>query len=583
MAEIEKIITITTEIGDTQTKLEAIERQLAILIKENEELAAANKQTTRSYENNSKAIQELTTDIQVKNQRLGELKTKLDSTKSSTDKLTTATQSNRKSVLENGGAMGLLGAATGGLSNDFKDAVEAIQLTGVSLKGLRGALIATGIGALAIVLLELVTNWEKWSGVIDGSTKATKKLNDELEINKTLLQDITYIQDTEIAIMKAKGVEESKIWEQEKQNLSAKQSILADQILIQKRLLQEAIASYNYWNNITGGILGDKDKIKEAASGLKVLEDEMTKLNDQFTIKSITRETSFREENKKTTTNIKEEVVKRKEALGQEIESLDLLALARAKAAGIVKRLELPKEESPIEKLKRQYEEEKAILEAANESTLQLTADFNLNMLALKEDAKVKTMTIEEDISNQKKVLTEADMAIASNAVNLLVQLADRNKTLQKAGIIASAGVGIYSVIKDTIAANTAAIAPPPLGLGPIAGIGLQTKNTIQGALSIASITAASAKALSAVGGGGSAPSGNAPRGGVPASVPQFNIVGQSSTNQLAQSINKQQTQPVKAYVVSSEISNQQALDRNRIQNSTFLAWMPFILMIILI
>ncbi len=85
--------------------------------------------------------------------------------------------------------------------------------------------------------------------------------------------------------------------------------------------------------------------------------------------------------------------------------------------------------------------------------------------------------------------------------------------------------------------------------------------------------------AVKVPGGGG----GSAGGSGVPASVPQFNIVRQSSTNQLAQSINKQQTQPVKAYVVSSEISNQQALDRNRIQNSTFLAWMPFILMIILI
>ena len=44
--------------------------------------------------------------------------------------------------------MGLL-SATGGLAMDFKDAVGAIELTGVSLKGLRGAIIATGIGALA--------------------------------------------------------------------------------------------------------------------------------------------------------------------------------------------------------------------------------------------------------------------------------------------------------------------------------------------------------------------------------------------------------------------------------------------------
>ena len=616
MAEIEKIITITTEIGDTQTKLEAIERQLAILIKENEELAAANKQTTRSYENNSKAIQELTTDIQVKNQRLGELKTKLDSTKSSTDKLTTATQSNRKSVLENGGAMGLLGAATGGLSNDFKDAVEAIQLTGVSLKGLRGALIATGIGALAIVLLELVTNWDKWSGVIDGSTKATKKLNDELEINKILLQDITYLQDTEIAIMKAKGVEESKIWEQEKQNLSDKQSILADQIIKQKSLLEEATKSYKFWSNVTNGIISNKDKINEAEVELKKLNDEMTKLNDEFTIKSITRETSFREENKKTTTNIKEEVVKRKEALGQEIESLDLLALARAKAAGIVKRLELPKEESPIEKLKREYEEEKKILEAANESTLQLTAAFNLNMLALKQEsikkrkdaddeaAKIKAQEDEQRQREQVEIFagtlddfaealgegTKEQLAIAEAAFQIRKIMADGEVSLIE-GVQATLAIGAKALGEHTALGKAAGVANATIktyesatnafnSLSGIPIVGPALGAAAAGVAVAAGI--ANVKKILAVkvpGGGG----GSAGGSGVPASVPQFNIVRQSSTNQLAQSINKQQTQPVKAYVVSSEISNQQALDRNRIQNSTFLAWIPFILMIILI
>lgn len=46
--------------------------------------------------------------------------------------------------------------------------------------------------------------------------------------------------------------------------------------------------------------------------------------------------------------------------------------------------------------------------------------------------------------------------------------------------------------------------------------------------------------------------------------APNFNVVGNNGLNQLAQL----QQQPVKAYVVGSEVSTQQALDRNRITNA---------------
>lgn len=47
--------------------------------------------------------------------------------------------------------------------------------------------------------------------------------------------------------------------------------------------------------------------------------------------------------------------------------------------------------------------------------------------------------------------------------------------------------------------------------------------------------------------------------------VAQFNTVGSSGINQLAQL----QQQPVQAYVVSGEVTSAQALDRNRVQNAT--------------
>jgi hypothetical protein len=47
--------------------------------------------------------------------------------------------------------------------------------------------------------------------------------------------------------------------------------------------------------------------------------------------------------------------------------------------------------------------------------------------------------------------------------------------------------------------------------------------------------------------------------------APQFNTIGSSGVNQLAQL----QQQPVQAYVVSGDVTSAQSLDRNRIQNAT--------------
>jgi hypothetical protein len=66
-------------------------------------------------------------------------------------------------------------------------------------------------------------------------------------------------------------------------------------------------------------------------------------------------------------------------------------------------------------------------------------------------------------------------------------------------------------------------------------------------------------------------PGGGGGGGGVATSKPpQFNIVGQSGTNQLAQTIAGQQNKPIEAFVVSSAVTTSQALDRNRVKTATF-------------
>ena len=118
------------------------------------------------------------------------------------------------------------------------------------------------------------------------------------------------------------------------------------------------------------------------------------------------------------------------------------------------------------------------------------------------------------------------------------------------------------------MAGNAKAVAASPL----TGGMPFVALNTIGAGIGIAGSIAATAKGLSALGGGGatsgggSVPSG----GGTPTATPQFNLVGQSSTNQLSQTIASQQKQPIKTYVVAGDVTTQQSLDRNAVQTSTF-------------
>jgi len=50
--------------------------------------------------------------------------------------------------------------------------------------------------------------------------------------------------------------------------------------------------------------------------------------------------------------------------------------------------------------------------------------------------------------------------------------------------------------------------------------------------------------------------------------APRFNVVGASGINQVAQVVGQSQ-QPIKAYVVSSEVSSQQSLDRNKVMSAS--------------
>ncbi len=68
---------------------------------------------------------------------------------------------------------------------------------------------------------------------------------------------------------------------------------------------------------------------------------------------------------------------------------------------------------------------------------------------------------------------------------------------------------------------------------------------------------------------GMSAGSGGGSGGGATISAPEFNIVGQSASNQVAQAVQGQFDKPVKAYVVSKDITTAQEMDRNIVSTAS--------------
>ena len=203
--------------------------------------------------------------------------------------------------------------------------------------------------------------------------------------------------------------------------------------------------------------------------------------------------------------------------------------------------------------------------------TTDLTTQHNAIQLKNEKDLADEKIKIAQAEQQQKKDIQDAAFNLASGAVNFLKEIGGKNKAIQKAAIIAENAIGIGKMIIANNAANIGALATPQAILtSGASAVPIIAMNNITTALGVATTIASTAKALQAVGGGGAggAPSVGGGGGAAPA-APAFNVVGASPTNQLAQTIGNQQQQPIKAYVVSNDVTTAQSLDRNIISSAS--------------
>ena len=169
------------------------------------------------------------------------------------------------------------------------------------------------------------------------------------------------------------------------------------------------------------------------------------------------------------------------------------------------------------------------------------------------------------DSAGQESKIGRA-LFIAKQAMLVKEQIAEAKATLSK--ITMKAADSSVALAQGT--AETAKIGFPqniPMLIAfaaQAAGIYSSIKSAVGAAKSSTSKFGASGGSVPSLGGGGGRSTSPAP-----SQAPAFNIVGASPENQLAQAIGEQDKQPLKAYVVSNEVTNAQALDRNIVESAS--------------
>jgi len=220
------------------------------------------------------------------------------------------------------------------------------------------------------------------------------------------------------------------------------------------------------------------------------------------------------------------------------------------------------KSEREIERLELQqdYEAKKLLIEREitdqdqkNQLLLSLKEKYNNDLNELNKDESDNEINWAE-LTNKEK------LKITMNALNQAAEAFGEESAVGKAAAIANATIQTY----ESANASYNSLAPIPI-VGPALGAAAAGAAIVSGIANVKKITATKTP-------GGKSAGGSTPSGADTPSIsqpPAFNIVGASGTNQLAEAIGDSEKQPVKAYVVSNDVTTAQSMDRNIVEGAS--------------
>ena len=508
---------------------------------------------TKSIEDLNDSIKELNKTIVQGNKKTEKAFEDVDKQAKATGKTADKTSSKLKKGFE-GGAKGV-----GKFSLAVKGVGLALKAAGIGL--IIGALVQfqnlfTGdlVSDSLTIAAETINNIFRGQGFKEATenAKETLRLRKEIEISEIKFQ-ITQLKNQELA-------------EKQRQTRDDVSKSINDRITANKTLgviLEDQLESELARAEI------NKNFLKQRSEITGTQEDLLAYLNAEVKISEINeRITSQRSEQKVNEIGLQQELNLLKETEAQLVN--EVFRLDESEGLERILRDEI--------RLENAFILEDAILAKRLENSeigTQAFADATLERQELEKDFIINSLKLDRDYRKAKeadeRALATARINIAVQTFSVLASLFDENTKAGKAAaaalIVAEQIQAINGIIQNTALANAKAVAASPLTFGQP----WVTINNITAGLGIAGSVVAGAKALGQLGQSGKSTSGGGGSvggGGVASAsqqAPDFNIVGTSGINQIADAVNSQV--PLRAYVTSGDISSQQALDRD-IQNT---------------
>ena len=234
-----------------------------------------------------------------------------------------------------------------------------------------------------------------------------------------------------------------------------------------------------------------------------------------------------------------EELALEKQLATAQLAIRDALAITKAE-----------KDALEIEKTKEKYDKLIAEADRFNLSTVELEKKKieAVNALSNKgSEDKAKNEIFWEKLTDREKT------QIMAQGLNNLAAVLGKESAAGKAAAISGALISTYQSATDSYKS----LAGIPV-VGPALGAAAAAAAVVSGMANVKQIIGTPLPTVAGV----AAPSVSAPTATAPPAPPDFNVVGATPESQLASTISSSQQKPVRAFVVATDVSTQQELDR---------------------
>ena len=418
------------------------------------------------------------------------------------------------------------------------------------------AMAANPIGVLVAAVTALIASGVALVNYFKSSSEATEQNTRAVETNKRALENQTKTldknsselerkQNHELAMAKASGASASAIR------------------ALELKLIDEKIA---YEKSAAAVAYNTYEKNKNYLASLKAADadDEVIKKQIEITNASV-KEVNKQNENLKRTYEQRKDIQLRHQVEIRQAQT-DHQKDVEAKTKEHNQKLKDAAEQAEKERVAKVLESRKKDSESVISDNLSPAAKMSNASLQVISANQITETLMAQDHSKIRMDIAkkEADAKIeqAQRGAALLSNISDLMGKDTAAGKVAAVAATTINTYAAAQAAFLNAQKNPISILGPaypFIQAGLAIAGGIKNVQAILSVPTPGGS------GGGSAPSATS----MGTAAPSFNVVGQGGANQIAQSINNQEQQPVQAYVVAGAVTTSQALNRNIINNAS--------------